>query len=101
MTTQSAERIRHLDPPYEAAVEKALVAMMPPSGQHEPLKLFRTFAHNLPMAEAMHSLGRHVLGRRSSLSLRDREIVIDRVCARCGAEYEWGCTSPTSPSARS
>jgi alkylhydroperoxidase family enzyme len=24
------------------------------------------------------------------LSLRDRDVVIDRVCVRCGAEYEWG-----------
>jgi 4-carboxymuconolactone decarboxylase len=90
MTTRTPDRIRHLDPPYEADVESALTAMMPPGGQQEPLKLFRTFAHNLPMAEAMHGLGRYVLGRASSISLRDREIVIDRVCARCGAEYEWG-----------
>jgi alkylhydroperoxidase family enzyme len=24
------------------------------------------------------------------LSMREREIVIDRTCARCGCEYEWG-----------
>ena len=24
------------------------------------------------------------------VALREREIVIDRTCARCGAEYEWG-----------
>ncbi|HEV7760231.1 MAG TPA: hypothetical protein VGO78_14620 [Acidimicrobiales bacterium] len=22
--------------------------------------------------------------------MRDREIVIDRTCARCGCQYEWG-----------
>lgn len=27
---------------------------------------------------------------RGHLSLRQREIVIDRVTARCGSEYEWG-----------
>ena len=27
---------------------------------------------------------------RGSISLREREIVIDRTCARCGSEYEWG-----------
>ena len=27
---------------------------------------------------------------RGSLSLRAREIIIDRTTARCGAEYEWG-----------
>ena len=27
---------------------------------------------------------------RGSIPLREREIVIDRACARCGCEYEWG-----------
>jgi len=27
---------------------------------------------------------------RGSVSLRHREIVIDRTCARCGCAYEWG-----------
>jgi hypothetical protein len=27
---------------------------------------------------------------RGSIGLRDRAIVIDRACARCGSEYEWG-----------
>lgn len=27
---------------------------------------------------------------RGSLTLREREIVIDRTCARCRSEYEWG-----------
>jgi alkylhydroperoxidase family enzyme len=27
---------------------------------------------------------------RGSLTLREREIVIDRTCFRCGSEYEWG-----------
>jgi alkylhydroperoxidase family enzyme len=34
--------------------------------------------------------GAYELSRRLSLSMRDREIVIDRTCARCGCEYEWG-----------
>ena len=42
------------------------------------------------MTEAMNSWGAYELGRRLSLSMRDREIVIDRTCARCGCEYEWG-----------
>ena len=78
MARHILSRIPHLEPPYEAEVEAALTAMMPAESQIEPLKLFRTFAHNLPMAEAMHSLGRYVLGRASSISLRDREIVILR-----------------------
>jgi alkylhydroperoxidase family enzyme len=55
-----------------------------------PIALFRTFVHNVPMTEAMESWGGYELSRRLSLSMRDREIVIDRTCARCGCEYEWG-----------
>ena len=38
----------------------------------------------------MWSLGSFLLSKRYALSLREREIVIDRVCARCGCAYEWG-----------
>jgi len=62
--------------------------MMPPGVP--PIGLFRTFAKNLPMTEAMADWGAYELSRRLSLSMRDREILIDRTCARCGAEYEWG-----------
>ena len=55
-----------------------------------PIALFRVFARNLPMTKAMHGWGRYELNRQLSLSLRDREILIDRTCARCGCEYEWG-----------
>jgi alkylhydroperoxidase family enzyme len=62
---------------------------MMPAGA-PPIALFRTFAKNLPMTKAMHAWGSYELGRSLSLSLREREIVIDRTCARCGCEYEWG-----------
>ena len=62
--------------------------MMPPGV--EPLLLFRTFVRNLPMAKAMGTWGGYELSKRMSLSMRDREIIIDRTCARCGCEYEWG-----------
>jgi alkylhydroperoxidase family enzyme len=42
------------------------------------------------MTEAMHGWGSYELSRGLTLSLRDREIVIDRTCARCSCEYEWG-----------
>ena len=51
---------------------------------------FRTFVRNLPMANAMGQWGSYELSKRLSLTLRDREIVIDRTCARCRCEYEWG-----------
>jgi hypothetical protein len=62
---------------------------MMPSGV-PPILLFRTFVRNLPMAKAMGPWGGYALSRRLSLSMRDREIVIDRTCARCACEYEWG-----------
>jgi hypothetical protein len=54
------------------------------------LLLFRTFALNLEMTKAMGSWGGYELSKRLSLSLREREITIDRTCARLRCEYEWG-----------
>jgi alkylhydroperoxidase family enzyme len=54
-----------------------------------PINLFRLFSRNPAMFEAMSPWGDYTLGRSLSLSMRLREIVIDRVTARCGAEYEW------------
>jgi len=81
-------RIAPLEPPYEPSTGDLLARMMPP-GQ-PPIGLFRTFALNPTMTEAMHGWGSYLLSRRFSVSMREREIVIDRVCARCGCEYEWG-----------
>ncbi|MEV0761679.1 carboxymuconolactone decarboxylase family protein [Nocardia sp. NPDC050435] len=81
-------RIEPLAPPYEARTAALLARMMPP-GQ-PPLTLFRLFARKPVMAEAMHGWGGYALSRELSLSLRERELVIDRTCARCGCEYEWG-----------
>jgi hypothetical protein len=81
-------RIDPLVPPYDKEVAERLEAMMPPGVP--PILLFRTLARNLPMTDAMSPWGGYELGRRLSLTMRDREIVIDRTCARCGCEYEWG-----------
>ena len=81
-------RIAPLEPPFEPAVAAVLEPMMPPGVP--PIALFRTFARNPAMATAMQGWGSYELGRHLSLSMRQREIVIDRTCARCGCEYEWG-----------
>ena len=80
--------IAPLEPPFEAEVAAELEQMMPAGAP--PIALFRTFAKNLPMTRAMRPWGSYELSRSLSLSLREREIVIDRTCARCGCEYEWG-----------
>ena len=81
-------RIAPLEPPYEARIAAQLAKMMPPGAP--PIALFRTFVRNPPMAEAMSTWGSYELSRKLSLTMRDREIVIDRTCARCGCQYEWG-----------
>ncbi len=78
-------RLEPLAPPYAPELAEELAAMMPPG--LEPLRLFRTLAHN-PRVLRKFRLGN--LLDRGSLSRREREIVILRTCARCGAEYEWG-----------
>lgn len=81
-------RIAPLEAPFEPAVAEQLDRMMPAGVP--PIALFRTFAHNLPMARAMGGWGGYELSPSLSLTMRQREIVIDRVTARCGCEYEWG-----------
>jgi alkylhydroperoxidase family enzyme len=58
---------------------------MPPGA--EPLVLFTTIATSDRAWEKFAGGG---LLSRGPLSLRDREIVIDRTTARTGCEYEWG-----------
>ncbi len=82
------DRISPLQPPYDPDVEELLQQMMPAGAA--PIALFRTFARNFAMTEAMHPWGAYELGRHFTLTLRDREIVIDRTCARASCEYEWG-----------
>ena len=81
-------RIDPARPPYSPDVAERLDVMMPPGVP--PILLFRTFVRNLPMTSAMSGWGGYELSKRLSLSLRDREIIIDRTCARCRCEYEWG-----------
>jgi 4-carboxymuconolactone decarboxylase len=89
-TDQQPPRIAPLEPPYSPDVATALAKWMPPGSTVEPLKLFRTLLQNREMSDRMRPLGAGILGSHSSIDARDREIVIDRVCARCGCEYEWG-----------
>jgi 4-carboxymuconolactone decarboxylase len=82
-------RIAPLEAPFNDDIAPLLAKMTPP-GAPNILSLFRVLAKNPKLAERMMSTGGHFLGKGSSLPIRDREIVIDRTCARCGNEYEWG-----------
>ena len=81
----SVSRIPPLEKPYPEAFAAAMAQTMPPGA--EPLALFTTIAKS-PRAWEKFA-GGSLLGR-GPLSLRDREIVIDRTTARTGCEYEWG-----------
>jgi len=78
-------RITPAAAPYEPAITDALQRIMPPG--IEPLVLFRTMARSPRVFAKMFAGG---LLDKGPLSLRQREIVIDRTTARLGAEYEWG-----------
>jgi 4-carboxymuconolactone decarboxylase len=88
-------RIEPLSPPYSPEQERRIAAPTTrPGTRPPPLAIFRTFARHPALQDAINSLGRFYLvpepGTSTALSPRDREIVIARVCARCGCEYEWG-----------
>jgi 4-carboxymuconolactone decarboxylase len=85
----ASPRIAPLEPPYEPAVEAMLEKWMPPGSTIEPLALFRTLAVHDELFGRMRPLGSGILGH-GRIAPREREIVIHRVCARAGAEYEWG-----------
>jgi 4-carboxymuconolactone decarboxylase len=84
----STARLAPLDPPYEEPIAEALNRLM--GGRDvDPLNLFRTIAHHDTLLERFRQIGSSLLsfGR---LPEDEREIVIHRTTARCGAGYEWG-----------
>ncbi len=80
-----AQRIAPIDAPYPADIDKTLTKIMPDGVP--PLTLFTTLARNPRVFAKMMAGG---LLDKGTLTLREREIMIDRTTARCGAEYEWG-----------
>jgi alkylhydroperoxidase family enzyme len=77
-------RIAPLEPPYPPEIQDQFDRIMRGA---PPLMLFRVIATNPRAWEKFRSAG---LLDRGPLSLREREIVIDRTCALNGCEYEWG-----------
>jgi alkylhydroperoxidase family enzyme len=81
----ASPRIAPADAPYPPEIQARFDALMPPGVA--PLTLFRTLARDLRLFQRFMGGG---LLDKGHLTLRQREIVIDRVTARCGSEYEWG-----------
>jgi alkylhydroperoxidase family enzyme len=78
-------RLSPAEPPYEPAIADALARVTPPGT--EPLLLFRTMARSPRIVSKMFAGS---LLDKGPLSLRQRELVIDRTTARLDCEYEWG-----------
>lgn len=87
--TLTGPRIAPIEPPYDPDTEAQLMKWMPPNSPIEPLALFRTLLVHPTLSSRMRGLGAGILGH-GLIEPREREIVILRTCARCGAEYEWG-----------
>jgi alkylhydroperoxidase family enzyme len=77
-------RIAPLQPPYPPEIQQQFDRIMRGA---PPLALFRVIAGN---ARAWEKFRAGSLLDKGPLSMREREIVIDRTCARTGCEYEWG-----------
>jgi alkylhydroperoxidase family enzyme len=78
-------RIAPAESPFAPEVQARFDKLMPPGVP--PLALFRVLARDLRLFQRFMGGG---LLDKGHLTLRQREIVIDRVTARCGSEYEWG-----------
>jgi alkylhydroperoxidase family enzyme len=77
-------RISPLEPPYAPDIKEQFDRIMRGA---PPLVLFRVMAGHARAWEKFRAGG---LLDRGPLSLREREIVIDRTCALNRCEYEWG-----------
>src|SRR5438132_6068966 len=82
--SRTAPRIAPLEPPYAPEIQQQFDRIMRGA---PPLVLFRVMAGNVRAWEKFRAGS---LLDRGPLGLREREIVIDRTCARTGCEYEWG-----------
>lgn len=78
-------RFAPLEPPYSAEIQQSFDKVMPPGVP--PLMLFRTMATS---ERAWSKFREGSMVDRGPLSLREREIVINRTCSLAKCEYEWG-----------
>ena len=78
-------RISPAQPPFPAEIQERFDRLMPKG--MAPLVLFTTLARDKRLFQKFMAGG---LLDPGHLTLRQREIVIDRVTALCGSEYEWG-----------
>lgn len=78
-------RIAPAAPPFEPSVQQQLDKIVPEG--MAPFAIFTTLARDPRLFAKM--VGKAMFGK-GHITPREREILVDRVTARCGAEYEWG-----------
>lgn len=81
----TSPRIAPAEAPYEETIQTQFDRLMPPGV--DPLVLFRTLANDTRLFSRFMGAG---LLDKGHLSLRERELAIDRTCAQTGCAYEWG-----------
>lgn len=97
--TDDGPRLRPLPPgEWPAAMRDALAALRPPEPRHplpvgggdrpKALNMLGTLARHPALTRAYHGFNGHVLFA-TTLSVRQRELLVLRVAAVRGAEYEW------------
>ncbi|MDD9368638.1 MAG: carboxymuconolactone decarboxylase family protein [Acidimicrobiales bacterium] len=97
--TPDEPRIRPLPPgDWPPAMREALAALVPPEPRHplperrddrpKGLNILGTLARHPALTRAYHTFNGHVLFA-TTLSLRQRELLVLRVAAVRQAEYEW------------
>jgi hypothetical protein len=78
-------RIAPAKPPFSEDIQAAFDRIMPPGAP--ALALFTTLARDARLFERLRG---GALLDKGHLALRQREVVIGRVTALSGSEYEWG-----------
>jgi len=81
----ASPRIAPATAPYDEPIQTQFDRLMPPGV--DPLVLFRTLANDQRLFSRFMGAG---LLDKGHLSLRERELAIDRTCAQTGCAYEWG-----------
>lgn len=69
--------------------EQAREIMAPFAARGEPFNIFKTLAHHPDLMRRWLVFANHVLGK-STLAVRERELIILRIGYLCQAGYEWG-----------
>ena len=87
-------RVESAQPPYKPEVQAVFDRL--PRSWMPPFKLFTVLARDANLLQRFIR-GAPAYFDGSHLTVRQREILLDRVTANCRCEYEWGAASRRRP----